>query len=277
MVTPTQVQEAADFVMSQTRTRPRVGMILGSGLSEVLGALADAEAIPYALLPHFPQPTVEGHTGELLLGTLAGESVGVLRGRVHLYEGYSPSDVGFPVRLLRALGCDTLVVTNAAGGLNPVYQVGDLMLIGDHVFLPGMVGASPLLGTFEPQFGPRFVYMGQAYDAQLRRQAREVATENGITLREGVYAMVAGPHFETPAESAFLRLLGADAVGMSTCPEVVVARQMGMRVLGISVITNLIAAHEMAEFGHQDVLAVAAAAGPALAQILEGVLAGLTE
>lgn len=252
-------------------------MVLGSGLSEVLDGLEETEAIPYALLPHFPQPTVEGHSGELLLGRLVGESVAVLRGRVHLYEGYPAPDVAFPVRLLRALGCDTLVVTNAAAGLNPVFQVGDLMLIGDHVFLPGMTGASPLLGSFEPQFGPRFVYMGQAYDPQLRRQAREVASDLGITLREGVYAMVAGPHFETPAESAFLRLLGADAVGMSTCPEVVVARQTGMRVLGVSVITNSATADEGTEFGHQEVLAIAEAAGPNLASLLSGVLSGLTE
>jgi purine-nucleoside phosphorylase len=227
------------------------------------------------VVPHFPQPTVEGHQGELVLGRFGGKPVAALRGRVHLYEGYSPGESAFPVRLLRALGCDTLLVTNAAGGINPTLAPGDLLLISDHLFLPGMVGANPLVGDYEPHFGPRFLDMSQPYDPALRELATEVARERGIALKEGVYAMVVGPSYETSAEVRFLRSVGADAVGMSTCPEVVVARQGGMRVLALSVITNLALAHGHDKVSHLQVLAVAESARPHLIRLLDGVVGNL--
>ena len=267
------VQESRDYVFGRTTLRPRVGAILGSGLGGVAGRVEDPVAIPYGALPHFPRPTVEGHRGELILGRIAGTPTAVLRGRVHLYEGYSPFEVGFPVRLLKALGCAVLVVTNAAGGLNPALATGDLMLIRDHIFLPGMAGANPLMGVTHSEFGPRFVDMGLAYDPDLLERARRVAAQRGIAAQEGVYVMVAGPSYETPAEMRFLRAAGADAVGMSTCPEVVVARQSGLKVLGVSVITNGALGHDHAGVDHLDVLRAAEGAAERLADLIAGVLA----
>jgi purine-nucleoside phosphorylase len=273
MTSLAQVQEASDFVLSETSLRPCVAVVLGSGLGGLLEGLEARQSVPYALIPHCPQPSVEGHQGELVFGRMAGVSMVAMRGRVHLYEGYTAADVAFPIRLLRALGCHTLVVTNAAGALNPAFRPADLMLIEDHVFLPGLTGASPLLGDYEPHFGPRFVAMAQAYDQNLRQLAHEVGRRLSIPLQEGVYAMVAGPHYETSAEARLLRAAGADAVGMSTCPEVVVARQVGMRILGISVITNNALGYEEDELGHLQVLSVAASAGTGLSSLLEGVIA----
>jgi purine-nucleoside phosphorylase len=243
-----------------------------------MGALAEevqGESMPFAVIPYFPQPTVEGHSGELVLGRLAEKPVAVLRGRVHMYEGGTPDETAFPIRMLRALGCDTLIVTNAAGGLNPDYRPGDLMLINDHIFLAGMSGLSPLMGPHDPQFGPRFVDMGQAYDPRLRELAWATAHAHEISLREGIYVMLAGPHFETPAEVRLLRALGGDAVGMSTCPEVVVARQVGMRVMGISTITNAAAGHVQGAINHLEILRVAEEASRRLLAIVAGTLAQL--
>ncbi|MHB1416229.1 MAG: purine-nucleoside phosphorylase [Chloroflexota bacterium] len=266
------VGEASDFVLTHSKQRPSVGLILGSGLGGLADEIREPEAIPYAVIPNFPQPTVEGHQGELIVGQLGQRVVAALRGRVHLYEGYAPAEIAFPVRLLRALGCHTLVVTNAAGGLAPDLDAGDLMLIGDHIFLPGMLGASPLIGLAEPKLGPRFVDMSHAYDARLRELAHAVAEERGISLKEGTYVMVAGPTYETPAELRFLRSLGADAVGMSTCPEVVAARQSGMRVLGVSVITNKALGDAHTKVSHVQVLNTAESAGESLVNLVGGVI-----
>ena len=232
-------EAAAAHVRSQNPLAPRVGLILGSGLNPLADAVENGSILPYTEIPHFPRPTVEGHVGRLVMGDLQGVPVAILQGRVHFYEGYSMSQVVFPVRTLQMLGIEILVVTNAAGGLNPDFHAGDLMLISDHLNIIGMTGNNPLFGPNDPTLGPRFPDMSQPYDPELRRIAREVAREADIPLREGVYASLSGPSFESPAEIRFLRLIGADAVGMSTVPEVIVARHGGIRVLGVSGISNV--------------------------------------
>ncbi len=222
--------------------------------------------MPYGDIPGFPCSHVAGHANELVLGKLGGRPVMAMRGRIHMYEGYSGAEVAFPVRVMQALGVRALVVSNAAGGLNPDFQTGDLMLIRDHIFLPGLAGHNPLRGPNEDSLGPRFPNMSDAYDANLRSLAQRAA---GQRLREGVYMMVAGPSYETPAEYMALRAMGADAVGMSTCPEVIVARHMGVRVLGISLITNVLTGVGVS---HEEVLAAAAAAADRFCDLVEGVL-----
>ncbi len=233
--------EEVERVAGQIRAplKPQVGIITGSGLSGLAREVEEPLVIPYEEIPDFPPATVEGHPGEMFLGYLAGKAVVVMQGRAHFYEGYSLEQITLPVRVMRALGADTLIVTNAAGGLNESFKAGDLMLITDHISLVGMAGHSPLFGPNDGRLGPRFVDMSGAYDKELRKIALEVGHELGLELRQGVYVMVGGPTFETPAEIRFLRLMGADAVGMSTVPEVVVARHGGMRVLGISHISNM--------------------------------------
>jgi purine-nucleoside phosphorylase len=271
-----QVMEAVSFLRQQASVQPAVALILGSGLGELAEEVRDAVSIPYAQIPHFARSTVSGHAGRLLVGMLAAVPVVVMQGRFHFYEGYPPQVLTLPVRVMGALGAQTLLVTNAAGGLNPAYRPGDFMLISDHINLPGMAGANPLLGPNEERFGERFPPLARAYDQGLRTMARAVA--GGIpdlTLHEGVYAMVSGPNFETKAELRFLRALGADAVGMSTAPEVVVARHMGLRVLGLSLITNTATGAEHEEIAHNAVLTVAQAARSRFVALVLGVLHGM--
>lgn len=253
------VEVAAAIVRSATALRPITAIVAGSGLGGLDAAVTDAVRVPYPSLPGWPIGRVAGHAGELVLGRLAGVEVAILRGRAHLYEGFSAHDVTFGVRCVRALGARTLVVTNAAGGLNPDYAPGDVMVLRDHIFWPGMAGASPLRGPNDEAAGPRFPSMLRAYTPELREPARRALRAAGLTTHDGVYAMVAGPSFETPAEARLLRLAGADAVGMSTCPEVVVAAHAGMRVVGLSVITNKVplAEPELAPSAdlHEEVLA----------------------
>ena len=243
-------------VRQRDARRPRVGIVLGSGLGDLASAVERAVAVPYADLPGFAAATVAGHAGRLILGDLGGVTCAVLQGRMHLYEGHDMTAVAGGVRLLGALGVETLILTNASGGLNPDYAAGDLMLLRDHIFLPGMAGFHPLRGPNDAAAGPRFPAMVGAYDAGLRALAREAAA--GLTpplaLREGVYVMVAGPSYETSAELAFLRRMGADAVGMSTCPEAVVARHAGMRVLAISLVANLALADRPEVLTHEQVV-----------------------
>lgn len=277
------IRSAADLVLSQQPYRPTIGIILGSGLGALAEGVEQAAAIAYREIPGFPQSTVEGHKGRLVLGSLEGKTVAVMQGRVHAYEGYSPQQVTFPVRVLRAIGCTILIVTNAAGGLNPSFRVGDLMLINDHLNLPGMIGHNPLYGANDPTLGPRFPDMSAAYDPALRQLAHEVAASLGLCLHDGVYVMLGGPSYETPAEVRFLRLIGADAVGMSTAAEVVVARHSSMRVMGLSMISNVIPmptqaptaelAHAPAgPLGHEEVLAAGAAAAPRFISLIRGVI-----
>jgi purine-nucleoside phosphorylase len=266
-----QIEQARAAIARRVTVEPRVGLILGSGLGSLADELEDAAVVPYAEVPGFPRSTVHGHRGELGVGRLSGQPVAVMRGRFHFYEGYSMQQVTFPVRVMRALGCDTLIVTNAAGGLRPDWAMGDLMRIADHIFLPGMAGHHPLIGPNDERLGTRFPAMVGAYDAELGQLAQAVAAEQGTTLREGTYLMLTGPTFESGAELRLCRAF-ADVVGMSTAPEVVVARHGGMRVLGISLVTNL-ALPDGPPANHEEVLAAGEAAKPKFSALLRGVLA----
>jgi purine-nucleoside phosphorylase len=247
---------------------------LGSGLSGVADAITDADAIPFADIPHFPVSTVAGHHGRLIMGTLEGKSVLVLQGRVHYYEGYDMSQITLPVRVMHRLGVQTLIVTNAAGGMNPTFSPGDLMLIKDHINMLGMAGQNPLRGPNDDAAGVRFPDMTEPYSQELRHIARQVADEHDFALQEGVYAYVAGPSYETPAELNFLRMAGGDAVGMSTVPSVVVARHAGMRVLGISTITNMAVPNPApgTVLTHEEVLETGKRIIPRLTTLLHGIL-----
>jgi purine-nucleoside phosphorylase len=270
------VREAASSVRGRLPVTPRVGIILGSGLGPLADEVQDPTVVPYAEIPHFAVSTVSGHAGQLVGGTLEGVPVAVLRGRVHFYEGYSLQQVTFPVRTLRRLGAELLIITNAAGGLNPSYRAGDLMALTDHINLPGLAGQNPLIGSDEPELGVRFLDMTDQYDGALRARALELGAELNLRIHQGVYVVVAGPSFETRAELRYLRLIGADAVGMSTVPEVIVARHERMRVLGISVITNTADPDAVvADVSHEGVLSVAERAGTGLAAIIRGILRSL--
>ncbi len=271
----TRLADAVAYVRGQTRLQPEIAVILGSGLGVLADEMEDAARIPYATIPHFPVSTVVGHAGKLVLGRLAERRVVAMQGRIHLYEGRTTQEVAFPIRVLRRLGADVLLVTNAAGGLNPAFPAGAFMLIRDHIFLPGMAGLHPLIGPNDERTGPRFPPMAGAYDQGLRRVAKDVAARLQIPLHEGVYVMVTGPSYETGAELAMLRAWGADAVGMSTAPEVVVARHAGMRVLGISCITNAALPGTEEQVNHTEVLATAEAALPQFLALMRGIIAAL--
>lgn len=271
--------EAARMLQERGAPTPRVAIILGTGLGFVAETVEDAVVVPYADIPHFPISTVAGHAGRLICGRLGTVPVVAMQGRFHLYEGYTAQQVVFPLRVLRQLGAETLIVTNAAGGLNPALAAGSLVALVDHIGLPTMAGHNPLIGPNDERIGFRFPPMTGAYDAGLRRLATAVAESLSIQLHSGVYAMVSGPNYESPAELRFLRLAGADAVGMSTVPEVIAARHLGMRVLAISCVTNetLPDGAIPAEANHRDVVAVAEAAGSRLASIVQGVVARIDE
>ncbi|WP_308639076.1 purine-nucleoside phosphorylase [Paenibacillus silvisoli] len=230
------IQEAAAYINSKIAIKPEVGLIMGSGLGILGDHIEEAVVIPYHDIPHFPISTVEGHAGELLIGKLSGRPVVLMRGRFHLYEGYGPDLTAFPVRVMKAIGADKLVVTNAAGGVNTSYNPGDLMLISDHI---NFQGRNPLVGPNDSALGVRFPDMSQPYSKRLREVAKGVASEQGFSLQEGVYIAVLGPSYETPAEIRMMRVLGADAVGMSTVSEVIAASHSGIEVLGISCISNM--------------------------------------
>ncbi len=272
-------EEAAQYIKSHTDYRPTVGLILGSGMVALADEVQEADVIPYEDIPHFPVPTVEGHPGRLVVGRLAGRAILVMKGRAHYYEGYSMQQVTLPIRVMQVMGIDTLILTNATGGLNPAFRAGDLMLIEDHINLVGMVGHNPLYGPNDPTFGPRFPEMGQPYDPELKVLARQVAAEQGLKLQQGVYIMLTGPTFETPADLRFLRSIGADAVGMSTVVEVIVARHGGMRVLGLSAISNACIFEPNADHkpSHEEVLEAGALILPKLSALLKGVLRRLED
>jgi purine-nucleoside phosphorylase len=243
--------DALQFLESRTALRPRVAVVLGSGLGAFADELADPTEIPYAAIPGWPCSTAVGHAGKLVLGKLGTLEVVAMAGRVHLYEGYTPAQVTFGVRVLGSLGVRSIVFTNAAGGINLALERGGLVLISDHINLQG---SNPLVGPNDDALGPRFPDMSEAYSRQLRALAHEVGSELGIRLAEGVYAAVLGPSYETPAEIRYLRTIGADLVGMSTVPEVIVANHMGMRALGISCVTNMAAGILPQKISHAEVL-----------------------
>ncbi|XP_078112296.1 purine nucleoside phosphorylase 6 [Sander vitreus] len=254
-------KETADWLLAHIEQRPKVAIICGSGLGGLADLLADKIAFPYKDIPRFPTSTVPGHAGQLVFGRLQGRECVCMQGRFHFYEGYNIHTVTYPVRVFFLLGVETLIVTNAAGGLNGSYDLADIMLIKDHINMPGFAGQNPLCGHNDDRFGVRFPCMSDAYDRELRALAKQTAKEQGCDgfLQEGVYCMLAGPSFETIAECRVLQMLGADAVGMSTVPEVVVARHCGLRVLGLSLITNNVVSDydSVEKANHEEVLKTA--------------------
>lgn len=264
-----QMAAAVAAIRRRSAFVPEVGLILGTGLGALGRSIAVEAEIPYADIPGFPMSTVESHAGKLLLGTLAGRRVAALQGRFHRYEGYSLQQVTFPVRVLRALGASTLVVSGAVGGMHPLWNLGDLALLSDHI---NLMGDSPLIGPNDDSLGPRFPDMSAPYDAALRATAHAAALELGITLREGVYVAVAGPALETRAEYRMLRAMGADVVGMSTVPEVLVAVHGGMRVLGITVVTDKCLPDALEPADVATIIATAESAEPRLAALLTRIL-----
>ena len=267
------VERAADVVRQRCQLAPEVGIILGTGLGGLAGQIAVDAEVPYAEIPGFPLSTVETHAGKLLLGRLAGRPVVAMQGRFHRYEGYDLQQVTFPVRVLHALGARTLVVSNACGGMHPLWGPGDLVLISDHI---NLLGDNPLVGPNDERLGSRFPDMSAAYDPELRALARAAALELGIVLREGVYVAVPGPNLETRAEYRMLRAIGADVVGMSTVPEVIVANHQGMRTVGISIITDqcLPDALEPADIGR--IIATANRAEPSLTRLITAIVERLS-
>jgi len=266
------IDQVCKVIGEKTRRRPEIGLILGSGLGSLADSVKQADIIAFQDLPNWPSTTVEGHAGRLVIGELGGKQVMVMQGRVHFYEGYSIAHVTLPVRVMQRLGIGILIVTNAAGAGNPDYEPGELIMIKHHINLMGMAGSNPLMGPNLDVFGPRFPDMSQAYDRDLMKIAREVAAETDLLLHEGVYAGLSGPSFETPADLRFLRTVGTDAVGMSTVPEVTVARHGGTRVLGISGISNKANLDGNTITSHQEVLEAGRVLVPKLTGLIQGVL-----
>ncbi|NHN28797.1 purine-nucleoside phosphorylase [Paenibacillus agricola] len=266
------IKEAANYIRHQYEAIPQIGLILGSGLGVIADLVENPTVIEYSDIPHFPISTVEGHAGELLLGTIHGKHVLLMKGRFHLYEGYGVDVVSFPVRVMKELGVEKLIVTNAAGGINTSYEVGDLMIIKDHI---NFTFRNPLIGPNINELGVRFPDMSEAYSRNLRQTAREVASEQGLELPEGVYAGLLGPSYETPAEIRMLRTLGADAVGMSTVAEVTVARHAGIEVLGFSCISNMAAGILDQPLSHQEVMETTERVKPKFLKLILGIVAKL--
>ena len=269
MTLSTRIENAVSFIRSRTTAEPSIGLILGSGLGDFADTLENRQVIPFTDIPDFPAATVPGHTGAFVFGEKQGKSVVCLQGRLHYYEGHPMSLLTLPVRILAKLGVQTLVLTNAAGGVNKDYRPGDLMLITDHI---NYSGTNPLIGVNDPELGPRFPDVTDLYSAGLRLKVKLAAVEAGIGLRQGVYMMFSGPSYETPAEIRMARILGADAVGMSTVPEAIVAAQCGIKVLGISCITNLAAGVSPHKLSHQEVMDTAAQAHDKFHSLLDLIL-----
>jgi purine-nucleoside phosphorylase len=271
-----EIDQAVEAVRSQTSYQPKVGIILGSGLGGLADLVEQPDFVPYSGIPFMPSSTVQGHAGRLVVGQLGGNPVIVQQGRAHFYEGYSMAEVTLPVRLMKRLGVDTLIVTNAAGAINPGFEPGDVMLITDHISLAGMTGFNPLRGPNLDELGTRFPDMSQAYDRELMAVVRQEAVSNNISLQEGVYIGLSGPSFETPADLRFLRIIGADAVGMSTVPEVIIARHGSMRVLGLSGISNKANLDGGTPTTHEEVLEAGRVIVPKLQALILGALQRLS-
>lgn len=273
--TLSEIEEVTQAVKSMTRYQPKVGLILGSGLGDLAKSIEEPDIIPYQKIPYWPTSTVHGHSGQLVIGKLEGQTVITMQGRAHYYEGYSMAEVTLPVRVMQKLGVEFLIVTNAAGAINPDYVPGDVMFLSDHIALIAMTGLNPLRGPNLDEFGPRFPDMSQPYDRELLKLAKQVAKENNIPTQSGVYASLSGPSFESPADLRFLRTIGADAVGMSTVPEVIVARHGGLRVLGISGISNKANLDGTTITTHEEVLGAGKVLVPKLTTIVRGFLSSL--
>ncbi len=261
-----QVQETLDFIRQHTQMSPKVGIVLGTGLGDLVKEIDQEIALSYKEIPHFPVSTVESHEGQLIFGKLAGHEAAAMQGRFHFYEGYTMQQITFPIRVMKRLGVETLLISNAAGGMNPLYRRGDLMIMDDHI---NLLGSNPLIGPNADEFGPRFPDMSEPYSQRLIALAEQIALEEKIKVQKGVYVAVAGPNLETRAEYRFLRAIGADAVGMSTVPEDIVARHMGMEVFGISIITDECFPDALAPVDVAEIIATANQAQPALTRIMK--------
>lgn len=259
------IKESVDYILSHITNKPQAGIVLGSGLGNLATKIEVDKIIPYHEIPNFPVSTVKGHKSNLIFGTLGGKYVVAMQGRLHYYEGWSMEEITFPLRVMKMLGVSMLVLSNASGGMNPLFNIGDIMLITDHI---NLMNTNPLIGPNIEELGPRFPEMKEAYDKHLIEKVREVAFHEGIPLQSGVYAAVTGPTFETPAEYKFFHIIGADAVGMSTVPEVIVAKHMSVPVVALSVITDLGIVGRISDVSHDMVLQAAQAAEPLLTKII---------
>ena len=263
------VRQAVTYLRTQTATMPKIGMLTGTGLGASVRSMTISASLAYSEIPHFPLPTVESHSGRLLLGKIGPRSTLVMQGRFHLYEGYSPLEVTFPIRVMQEMGIESLIVTNASGGLNPTYQPGDIMLIEDHI---NLTGTNPLIGPNNDEWGTRFPDMSRAYDEATLLQAESIGRNSNIRIQKGVYVGLKGPTLETPAEVRFLKTIGADAVGFSTVLEVITAVHAGMKILGLSIITNVHDPENPAPASVKDIIAVAQTAAPAIECIVRSVI-----
>ncbi|MBU8907844.1 purine-nucleoside phosphorylase [Desertibacillus haloalkaliphilus] len=266
------ITESVQFIKNQVSISPQIGLILGSGLGELADEIQNPVTISYADIPHFPVSTVEGHAGQLVIGELHGKQVVAMQGRFHFYEGYSMQEVTYPVRVMKQLGVETMIVTNACGGMNPTFNPGDLMIIEDHL---NMTGANPLIGPNEQELGPRFPDMSAAYTPAYVSLVEETAKKLNIPVQKGVYAGITGPTYMTPAELKMLRAIGGDAVGMSTVPEVIVASHMSMKVIGISCITDMAIGEELEPLTHDEVVEVANRTKPRFISLVKEVVSSL--
>ncbi|MEQ9187981.1 MAG: purine-nucleoside phosphorylase [Cryomorphaceae bacterium] len=268
------IQETTQFIEERMQAKGALGVVLGTGLGGFADELEIEGELKYADIPHFPQSTVEGHDGKLIFGSLNGQTILAMKGRFHFYEGYQMEAVAYPIRVMHSLGIDTILLSNASGGVNPEFQVGDIMLIKDHI---NLFPTNPLIGANDDSLGPRFPDMSEPYDADLREMIKNAAAKEGIRLHEGVYAGVTGPCFETPAEYKYLRIIGADTVGMSTVPETIAAKHLGMRVMALSVITDLGIEGQVESVSHEEVQAAAQAAEPKVASLVRTFLSSFTQ
>jgi len=267
-----QIREAKNYIESKNNSKPLVGIILGSGLGNLTSQIEIETAIPYSQIPHFPVSTVEGHQGQLILGELNDVQIVAMQGRFHYYEGYSTQQCTFPIRVLKALGINQLILSNASGGVNENFEIGDIMLITDHI---NLLPDNPLRGKNIDELGPRFPDMSEPYSNKLNSIVRTIASSNKITLREGVYAALSGPTYETPAEYNYVRVLGADAVGMSTVPEVIVANHMGLPCLALSIITDLGVKGKIVEISHEEVQEIAKNTEPKMTFLIKELISSI--
>jgi purine-nucleoside phosphorylase len=266
------IKQTTTYIKSKTDFKPQIGIVLGSGLGNLGNQIKEVASISYNDIPNFPVSTVKGHQGRLVFGKLGGKDVVAMQGRFHFYEGYSMKDISFPIRVMKDLGIELLILSNAAGGMNPDFKVGDIMIINDHI---NLFPDNPLMGPNDERFGPRFPDMSEVYDRKLIAKAIEIATKNNIKVHQGVYVGVSGPTFETPAEYKFFRVIGGDTVGMSTVPEAIVARHAGIPVFAASIVTDLGVEGQVENVSHEEVLAAANAAEPKLTLIVKEILEGI--
>lgn len=265
------IKETIEYLESRISIKPEVGIILGTGLGGLVNEIDIQHTIPYENIPNFPVSTVAGHHGQLIFGTMGGKKIVAMQGRFHYYEGYTMQEITFPVRVMKFLGIDLLVLSNASGGVNPGFEVGDIMVIDDHI---NLMKDNPLMGRNDDEVGTRFPDMGNAYDPALIHRAFEIAAKHSIKLQRGVYAAVSGPTYETPAEYRYIRTIGADAVGMSTVPEVIAARHMGLKCFAVSIISDLGVPGKIVEITHKHVIDAASAVEPIMTRIIQEMIAG---